>query len=151
MPNNICNANCTFCAYQFNEESKETMSLDLFKRTLDSTFRVGHLGTLVLTPVAGEPLADKTIFDKIAYAKSKGVEKIILTSNGILLSRNDAYKKLLDAEIHTIHISSPGLDDAAYRRLYKTPHFHRILDGIVKLWLTKNSSTQRLRSTCSCA
>lgn len=133
MPNNICNANCTFCAYQFNEEPKETMSLQTFKRTIDSTFRVGHLGTLVLTPVAGEPLADYGLFEKIDYAKSKGVEKIILTTNGILLTKKGIYRKLIDANLDTIHISSPGLDDAAYRRLYQSPHFRKILEGIEKL------------------
>jgi radical SAM protein with 4Fe4S-binding SPASM domain len=133
MPNNICNANCTFCAYQFNEEPKETMSLEVFKQTIDSTFKMGHLGTLVLTPVAGEPLADFGLFDKIDYAKSKGVEKIILTTNGILLLKNEIYRKLIDAELDTIHISSPGLDNDAYKRLYKSPHFRKILEGLEKL------------------
>ena len=133
MPNNICNANCTFCAYQFNEEPKETMSLALFKRTIDSTKRMGHLGTLVLTPVAGEPLADLDLMSKISYAKSQGVEKILLTTNGILLTKNDFYKQLVDAGVDTIHISSPGLDDAAYKRLYRSPHYRKIIDGILKL------------------
>jgi len=133
MPNNICNANCTFCAYQFNEEPKETMSLELFKRTIDSTFRAGHLGTVVLTPVAGEPLADKTLFEKIAYAKSKAVEKIFFTTNGILLLKDDNYKKIIDAGVEAVYFSSPGLSDAAYQRLYKTTRYKKVLDGLVKL------------------
>jgi Radical SAM superfamily len=140
MPNNICNANCTFCAYQFNEEPKDTMSIDLFKRTLDSTFRMGHLGTLVLTPVAGEPLADRTLFEKIAYAKSKGVERIMFTTNGILLSKHDNYRKIVDAGMDTVYISSPGLSEAAYQRLYKTSRFKTLLDGLVKLLEYKEQS-----------
>jgi 2-iminoacetate synthase ThiH len=35
VPNNICNAECVFCAYRLSEEPKSTMSLDLFKRVID--------------------------------------------------------------------------------------------------------------------
>src|SRR5262245_13747521 len=85
MPNNICNADCIFCAYRFNEEPKTTMQLGDFRQWIDEVATLGYLGTLVLTPVAGEPLADPTLFDKIAYAKSLGVGHIVFTTNGILL------------------------------------------------------------------
>ena len=133
MPNNICNADCVFCAYRFNEEPKETMSLDLFKRALDETFTLGHVGTVVLTPVAGEPLADPTLFNKIAYAKSKGVERLIFTTNGILLTKNDNWRRCVDAGLYQLNISSPGLDDQAYRRLYRTKRYPVILEGLLKL------------------
>lgn len=133
MPNNICNANCVFCAYQYNEEPKETMSLDLFKRALDSTMELGHVGTLVLTPVAGEPLADPTLFEKIAYAKSRGVERILFTTNGILLRTKDNYKHCVDTEPDTIYISVPGLNRSAYERVYRSTRYDVMLDGLLKL------------------
>jgi len=32
---NICNANCTFCAYQYQESTTGMMSMDLFHRIID--------------------------------------------------------------------------------------------------------------------
>jgi len=133
MPNNICNADCVFCAYRFNEEPKDTMSLELFKRTIDETFTLGYLGTLVLTPVAGEPLADPTLFEKIAYAKSKGVQNVTFTTNAILMLKNDNWRKCIDAGLHTLHISSSGLSDEAYKRMYRSKRYPVIIEGIQKL------------------
>jgi molybdenum cofactor biosynthesis enzyme MoaA len=133
MPNNICNADCVFCAYRFNEEPKDTMSLDLFKRAIDETFTLGYLGTVVLTPVAGEPLADPTLFDKIAYAKAKGVQNIIFTTNGILLLKNENWRRCVDAGLFQLNISSPGLSDDAYRRLYRSKRYPAIMEGLLKL------------------
>lgn len=145
MTNNICNADCVFCAYRFNEEPKETMSLELFKRALDETLTLGHLGTVVFTPVAGEPLADPTLFEKMAYAKARGVSNIITTTNGILLLKNDAWKKLVDAELFQLNISSPGLGDAAYRRLYRTKRYPAILEGLLKLLAYKEQCKATFR------
>jgi len=133
MPNNICNADCVFCAYRFNEEPKDTMQLDEFKLWLDEVMSLGHLGTVVFTPVAGEPLADPTLFEKIAHAKAKGIPNIIFTTNGILLLKNDNWRRCVDAGLYQLNISSPGLANDAYRRLYKSKQYPKILAGLIKL------------------
>jgi MoaA/NifB/PqqE/SkfB family radical SAM enzyme len=133
MPNNICNANCVFCAYQYNEEPKDTMTLELFRRALDSAMDLGHVGTLVLTPVAGEPLADRHLFEKIAYAKQRGVQSVYFTTNGILLRKGDNYKRCIDSDITAIYISSPGLNQEAYQRVYRSQRYDAMLEGLLKL------------------
>jgi Radical SAM superfamily len=133
MPNNICNADCVFCAYRYNEEPKQTMPLDSFKLWLDQVMTLGHLGTVVFTPVAGEPLADPGLFDKLAYAKERGVINLIMTTNGILLLKNDNWRRLVDAGLYALHISSPGLCDEAYRRLYQTKQYPKVIEGLLKL------------------
>ena len=64
-PTNICNANCTFCGYRFLKKSKSTMSLDLFKKTVDDYASQGG-GVLSLTPTVGDPLVDGKILEKIS-------------------------------------------------------------------------------------
>jgi MoaA/NifB/PqqE/SkfB family radical SAM enzyme len=142
MPNNICNANCIFCAYQYNEEPKETMSLELFKRALDSTIELGHVGTVVRTPVAGEPLADPTLFEKVAYAKSRGVERVLFTTNGILLRVKENYKHCVDVGLDTVYISIPGLNRDAYERVYRSTRYEVMLAGLLKLLVTRKNGTE---------
>lgn len=142
MPNNICNADCVFCAYRFNEEPKTTMAFDLFKRGLDSRLAAGHLRELVLTPVAGEPLAHPELFEMIAYARSVGVGRIVLTTNGILLDRGAAYERLVDAGPDVVHISTPGLNAAAYKRQYRPKDpgaYGKMLNGLLKLLAYRES------------
>src|SRR5262245_24352525 len=90
MPNNICNARCTCCPYPFHKDPKTTMPLDDFKRILDNACSSGRIGSVQFTSMAGEPLADPTLFEKIDYARSKGVEVISFSTNGTLLERGEA-------------------------------------------------------------
>lgn len=133
MPNNICNANCVFCSYQFHVDPKRTMSLELFRRALDSAIEMGFVGTVVLTPHAGEPLADPGLCEKIAYAHERGVVRTILTTNGILLGHRDTYRMLLDANPYEVNISTPGLDRDAYKRLYRVDKYDAVMAGLIKL------------------
>ena len=74
---NICNANCTFCAYQYQTRDTGTMSLELYKKIiLQYAADIGG-GDLNLTPTVGEPLADKFIIERIKFARSfKEIKKI---------------------------------------------------------------------------
>lgn len=147
MPNNICNARCVFCAYPQNPDPKSTMTLDQFKRALDGAFEIAHLGSLSLTPVAGDPLADPTLFDKIAYAKSRGVQFITFNTNGILLGRNDIYRKLLTCGLSHVGISTPGFDPAEYKAVFGVDRCNQLVEGLVKLGEHKRALGAACRTT----
>jgi len=115
------------------------MSLELFQMALDSTLEMGHVGTVVLTPHAGEPLADPRLFDKVDYAHKRGVERVIFTTNGILLGYNENYKKIVDGGLYEVNISTPGLDRSAYERLFGVRKYDDVIAGIVKLAEYKSS------------
>src|ERR1035441_8197811 len=94
---NICNAKCTFCAYPKVVANKtlETgvMSFEVFKKAVDEWAALGGR-SLDLTPVVGDPLVDPGILDKVDYAVNKaGLKDVYLTTNAILINKNDTYKK----------------------------------------------------------
>ena len=60
----ICNANCIFCAYQYQKRDKVAMDDLLFKKLIDEYVELGG-GNLGLTPTVGDPLVDKNIINKI--------------------------------------------------------------------------------------
>jgi radical SAM protein with 4Fe4S-binding SPASM domain len=130
MTNNICNARCVFCAYPSNIDPKTTMSLELFKHTLDSAFEIGHVGTLPLTPVAGDPLADPTLCEKIAYARAKGVEIITFNTNGILFRHKELYRRVLDAAPNHIGVSTPGFHPERYKALFGVDRCKEVVDSL---------------------
>src|ERR1700704_696229 len=55
---NICNANCVFCAYQYQTRPTGIMSVELFRKIIDEYSELGG-GELGLTPTVGDPLIDK--------------------------------------------------------------------------------------------
>jgi molybdenum cofactor biosynthesis enzyme MoaA len=114
---NICNARCIFCAYPRAMDSKDlkggVMPLPLFKKIVDQWIALG--GTQVdLTHTVGDPLVDPGLVDKVKYAVSAGIKHVSFTTNGILLNRNENYKRLIDAGVGTINISTSGTDKESY-------------------------------------
>jgi len=142
MPNNVCNAKCSCCPYPFHRDAKTTMTLETFRCALDSAFEAGHVGTLQFTPMAGEPLADPTLFDKIAYARQKGVTIISFSTNGILFGHKDIYKKIVDANITSVHVSTPGFDPVFYKKTFGVDRCDALIDGLHKLGEYKRSKPE---------
>ncbi len=131
---NVCNANCTFCAYQYTKGEKvSVMSFNTFKKALDDYTSMG--GSVVsFTPLIGEPLLDKGIIDKINYAmKTKKLKLVFIDTNGIALAKNNLYKKLIDSGIHLIQLSNPGFNKKAYEEVYGVKCYKEFLEGTHKL------------------
>ena len=79
-PTSACNLDCKICMRRNLERPSTSLSLDNFRKILDSgNFRyVGLLGW-------GEPLLNQHLFEMIEYAETKGVGTN-LTTNGTLIS-----------------------------------------------------------------
>jgi len=142
MSTNSCNANCVFCAYQHNKDEKSVMSFDIFAKAFHDISELGFLGTMVFTPVSGEPLLDKGLFDKISFAVSQGVTYIYLTTNGIALGQNENYKKVIDSGVTHLFISTPGFNKEAYVRLFRKNKYEEMFTGLLKTldYASANSS-----------
>jgi MoaA/NifB/PqqE/SkfB family radical SAM enzyme len=131
---NICNARCVFCAYPRAVDNKDlkggVMPLPLFKKIVDEWVALG--GTQVdLTHTVGDPLIDPGLVDKIRYAVHEaGIKSISFTTNGILLDRNDNYRRLIDAGVTAIYISTSGTDKESYEKVYGVKHYDEMLSGV---------------------
>lgn len=132
-----CNAKCVFCAYRKIENQSYyrhgVMYFDIFKKAIDQFAGMGG-SDIGLTPVVGDPLLDPNLMDKIKYAKGIGkIKKIYFYSNGILLRKNDIYKKLIDSGINNIEISTQGCDKEHFEKVYGVPLYDQFITGINSL------------------
>ena len=66
---NICNANCTFCGYQYQTRATGCMDRKLFEKIILEYVEIGG-GDLGLGPTVGDTLADKYIIERIKFARS---------------------------------------------------------------------------------
>jgi MoaA/NifB/PqqE/SkfB family radical SAM enzyme len=95
------------------------MTFELFKRIIDEYHKLG--GTkIMLSPTIGEVLNDKGFFDKVNYAKQKGFTVQIFT-NGILLYKNDNYKKIIDLGVDFITVSIGDVIPKNEAKIFQIP------------------------------
>jgi len=127
---NICNANCTFCGYQYLEDKKGFIDEEIFYSAVDQYQSMGG-ERINMTPLVGDLLIDKHIFKKLNYIKNKNhFKKVSFYTNGILLNRKGYAEKLLDCSPTDVAFSVPGFDKDLYERVYRSKAYKQMLRGV---------------------
>ena len=134
--NNVCNANCVFCGYQYELRAKGKMSDELFERSLKEYVAMGGK-RLSYIPIVGEPLLDKKLPERTRMARALGIEEVYTYSNGILLYRYDI-DALLNSGLSHLSISTSPLDADSYERIYRSKEYDKLLVGLEKLLIRNN-------------
>jgi len=135
---NLCNADCVFCPYQFQERKTEVMSDAIFKKAVADYVAAGG-GSVGLTPVVGDALIDPSFVSRVKYLRSfPQIDRIWLTTNAILLDRHGV-DEVLDLGLTAITISTAGFDEAMYARVYRNRSYHRMRQNVLKL-LERNAA-----------
>ncbi len=129
----VCNAKCVFCAYPKVVANKTlktgVMSQAVFEKAVTEWLAAGGT-SMDLTHTVGDALVDPGLLDKIAFAVKAGIKELSLTTNGILLDRNETYKKLVDSGMTAVYISAPGTDKAMYERIYGVNQYDAMISGV---------------------
>jgi hypothetical protein len=140
---NICNANCVFCAYQYQSHFRKdrgVMSDGIFHQALRDYARMdGASGQkeIDFTPLAGEPFIDPQIIERAQLAAGFGFRTTFFT-NGILLRHIDI-DALLDSGVHRLVISTAPFDPEMHERLYRTNgKYEDLRAGVEKLLKRRN-------------
>lgn len=119
---NICNANCIFCGYQYQNRQKRSMTNDLFVKSISDFVNMGG-GSLGIMPTVGDPLLDRLLIERIKYARSYSqIEKIQMITNCINL-HNVGVMQLLSSGVSAISISTTGFDEEMYQRIYRNLNY----------------------------
>ena len=107
-----CNAECIMCPRDLHKFGRPhgIMSMEKYKKSIDEVAKLG-CKQVVLTSF-GEPLIDKRLEEKVAYAKSYGMRTYII-SNASLLTR-ERTTGLIKAGLDEIRISYYGMTKASY-------------------------------------
>jgi len=135
-PTNLCNADCVFCGYQFQERPHVAMETDL-AATIIAAAKRAQVTRLGLTPIVGEPLVHRQLEDFIRLARAApNPLQVGLTTNGILLTPA-RYRSLVEAGINDIDISMSYPDEEEYRRIYRSPKLKAVvanIEGILSIY-----------------
>lgn len=128
-----CNAHCLFCAYPriIDKVSHGIMEDAVYKKIIDEAalYQPKRISLLLMN----EPLLDKKLPERIAYAKQHlgDQTEITITSNGSLLTQK-IIDRLIDAGLDRIKISIQGLTRDTYEEIMGL-NYHRTFEGIDRL------------------
>ncbi len=154
-PTNACNFKCVFCPTGDADllksvgREKGMLSLELFRKIIDDLNGFPEPVKVLHLYKDGEPLANKSLPDMIAYARASGrVNRIETTTNGSLLTEDRA-RALIDAGIDGIRISVYAVDTPGYRTIAKTTvEFETICTNVARLFALKTELRPSLHVHC---
>lgn len=129
---NLCNANCVFCPYQFQQRKVEFMPDDTFRKAVGDYMETGG-GSVGLTPIVGDALIDPKFLERVRYLRSQTqVDRIWLTTNCILLDRF-GIDAILRSGSTALNVSTAGFDAQMYELVYRNASYQRMRRDVVDL------------------
>ena len=129
---NLCNANCIFCPYQFQQRKIEFMSDEIFEISIRNYISIGG-GSVGLTPIVGDALIDKKFIKRVKYLRAfPQIDRIWVTTNAILLHKH-GIDEVLGSGLTSITISTAGFEERMYNRVYRSQAYKRMLLNVKEL------------------
>jgi MoaA/NifB/PqqE/SkfB family radical SAM enzyme len=125
-----CNASCIMCPRDKHEHGREHGIMDQakYERSIDEVVALGAK-KIVLTGF-GEPLLDKKLEQKVAYASSKGLGTYFIT-NGSALTPVRA-RRLVDAGLSEMRVSFYGMRPETYNAVMQGLDFEKTKNKVIE-------------------
>ena len=143
--NRMCNARCPMCPIKFvpefsidsiDEESyagvsrlAEIMPLERFKKIINKFVEYKDDIKYINLHGCGEPLLDKTLAAKVAYARSLGFSNVGFTSNCDALTKANSMR-FLEAGLTCIIPSIDGFTRETHEKIRPGTNFERIVRNV---------------------
>jgi MoaA/NifB/PqqE/SkfB family radical SAM enzyme len=144
---NACNARCTICPHRSLKRPIARMDDAMFGQIVDECAAAGcrqvHLHNF------GEPLLDKSLEDRVAYAKQRGIGKVKIFSNGALLDERRA-AGLIDAGLDEIKVSFDGATREEFEVIRVPLKFDVVVENIRRLVELRNERRSPMKIHVAC-
>ena len=124
-----CNLKCIYCMPEDKIESTDERELLTFEEIEKICIAAADIGIKKIKITGGEPLLRKDTAKLIKRIKQiAGIEKVTLTTNGILLEKN--IDELIQAGIDGINISLDSLKEEKYQAITRCGNLKDVFSGI---------------------
>lgn len=124
-----CNLRCIYCMPEEGVKSLSHAEILTYDEILRICRCAANLGIRKIKLTGGEPLVRKGCASLAKQIKAiTGIEKVTLTTNGILLA--EQLDALLDAGIDAINISLDTLDPELFKKVARRDGLEKVFEGI---------------------
>jgi MoaA/NifB/PqqE/SkfB family radical SAM enzyme len=138
-----CNLECIHCPHN---ELKKTewfkglnLSTTLNKKLVDEVRSDGASCQYLRYTAAGEPLMHGGVFEILRYAVDNCEAKVNLTTNGVLLNRENVHN-LLSTKLHSVNISVDAFSDDTYLKIHQKRYYDTVKQNVLYLLEKKQSA-----------
>ena len=115
------------CPREKHDRAHGIMNQKQYERSIDEVVPLG--ATQVVLTGFGEPLLDRKLEQKIAYAKEKGLRTYVITNGSLLHARAQS---LADAGLDELRISFYGMKTKSYNSIMQGLDFAKSKRGILE-------------------
>lgn len=124
-----CNASCIMCPRDEHEHGREHGIMDqaMYEKSIDEVTALG--AKMVVLTGFGEPMLDKRLEDKVAYAKKKGLSTYFITNGSALTGKRAA--NLLEAGLDEMRVSFYGMRTESYNAVMQGLDFQKTRDALL--------------------
>lgn len=126
---NDCMLGCVMCPRSESKKNTGYMLFDQFKKIIDECSSRQSLGYLILSGM-GEPLLHPQLIEMSKFAKSKGIPRIRLITNAILLTRQKTAEILEDSGLDEISFSLDATTEQTYQQIKNRTSFQIVQENI---------------------
>ena len=125
-----CNATCIMCPRDKHEHGREHGIMDQaqYEKSIDEVVALGARN-VVLTGF-GEPMLDRRLEEKIAYAHKKGLTTYFITNGSALTPKRS--RKLMESGLAEMRVSFYGMRPETYNAVMQGLDFNRTRKGILE-------------------
>jgi radical SAM protein with 4Fe4S-binding SPASM domain len=132
---NACNSHCVYCPHKNMRRKKGFMEMQLYRKIIDECIELGI--KRIVTVGIGEPLLDKLVVDKVAYAKIKGINEVAITTNGKLLSP-ELSRELIRAKLDRLNVSIDAATNQTYTKMRPPGKLEVVEENVRNLLKVRN-------------
>jgi MoaA/NifB/PqqE/SkfB family radical SAM enzyme len=144
---NACNATCVMCPRDEMHRAIGIMSMDLFKKVADECAEWGVEEMRLHN--FGEPMIDVKLYDKIEYAKQRGIQTTTIYTNAALLS-GDKARNLIRAGLDKLYVSFDGATKKTFETIRLPLSFDQVSENVRNFYTLRRelkSSTPKVYLT----
>lgn len=128
---NFCNLKCVICPQKDSNRKRGYIDFELYKKIINEIAGIDK--KVFVRPFHfGEPLLNPQLKDMIKHAKNKGIQKVGITTNGLLLNETKS-KELINAGLDEIEISFEGVNKQEYEQLRINSNYETVASNIKRL------------------
>jgi MoaA/NifB/PqqE/SkfB family radical SAM enzyme len=127
---NICNAKCVFCPRDDMDRRQGVMDMPLFRKVADECAALGieH----VRMHNYGEPFVDRSLVEKVRYAKQIGIPQVGMISNGSLITE-EAARGMIEAGLDAINISVDASGKEVFEKTRVGLKYDKVIGNVERL------------------
>ncbi len=142
--NYSCNLRCPMCTWSVETkvtQKEDWLTLETFKRIIDDGIAKG-MKSIQLNYV-NEPLLRQDLPDFAAYARSKGILDIMLSTNGTVLTEKMG-RRLVESGITRLMVSLDAHTQETYDKIRIGANFKQVEDNLMAFIALRNQMGSRL-------